>query len=606
MKANILTMRDLFSKDIRYLVPAFQRPYVWTQEDQWDPLWDDVRNTAERYLDALQHSGGERSAAEEDTRVHFLGAVVAQQQRTSTVEIETRRVIDGQQRLTTLQLLLDAAQEVFEHSGCTPQANRLRTLVLNNPVYTDGDADLGFKVWPTTGDQLAFRQAMHNELPSEEYGDHRIVQAHEFFKDQIKSWLDESGELQRRAEALEVALSGRLQMVVIDLAHDDDPHMIFETLNSRGTPLTAFDLAKNLLMYETDRSGGDSAALHAKYLQTFEQPWWREDVRQGRIFRPRVDIYLNYWLVMHRHEEVPAGNVFQVFRDHARDYRDTEGIVEGIASDLHGIGETYRALEETDDDSVLGRFLYRWRVMQAGVLTPILMWLLSNQSSIGRPRFERSLRALESYLMRRMVCRITTKNYNLIFLDLLERLDEEGPACADETIVTHLAKQDAESRLWPDDRRFEDACLRLPLYRLLTRARLRLVLEGVEEELRTTKSETPRPPRNLTIEHVMPQYWAAHWSLDVDPAEESEATARRSHLVQSIGNLTLLTSPLNSGVSNDPWIKKRTCLAKHSVLHLNKDLLERAGDRWDEAAIEERSQRLARSAAAVWPVPDRL
>ena len=188
------------------------------------------------------------------------------------MEIETRRVIDGQQRLTTLQLLLDAAQEVFEHSGCTPQANRLRTLVLNNDIYTDGDADLSFKVWPTTGDQPAFRQAMHNELPSQEYGDHRIVQAYEFFKDQIKSWLDEPGELQRRAEALEVALSGRLQMVVIDLAHNDDPHVIFETLNSRGTPLIASDLAKNLLMYETARSGGDSAALHAKYLQTFEQP----------------------------------------------------------------------------------------------------------------------------------------------------------------------------------------------------------------------------------------------------------------------------------------------------------------------------------------------
>ena len=606
MKANILTMRDLFSKDIRYLIPAFQRPYVWTQEDQWDPLWDDVRNTAERYLDALQHSGGERSAAEAETRVHFLGAVVAQHQRTSTIDIETRRVIDGQQRLTTLQLLLDAAQEVFEHSGCTPQANRLRTLVLNNEVYTDGDADLSFKVWPTTGDQSAFRQAMHNELPSEEYGDHRIVQAHEFFKDQIKNWLDEPRELQRRAEALEVALSGRLQMVVIDLDHNDDPHVIFETLNSRGTPLIASDLAKNLLMYETDRSGGDSVALHAKYLQAFEQPWWRQDVRQGRIFRPRVDIYLNYWLVMRRHEEVPAGDVFQVFRDHTREYRTTEGPVREIAADLHRIGETYRALEEIDDDSILGRFLYRWRVMQAGVLTPALMWLLSKQSAIGRPRFERSLLALESYLIRRMVCRITAKDYNRIFLDLLERLDREGPARADETIVAHLAKQDAESRLWPDDRRFEDACLRLPLYRLLTRARLRLVLEGIEEELRTAKSESPLPPKNLTIEHVMPQYWAGHWPLETSPLEEDEATARRSHLLQSIGNLTLITGSLNSGVSNGPWENKRAALAKHSVLHLNKDLLDRAGEGWDEAAIQERSRRLARVAAAVWPVPDRI
>ncbi len=603
MDAKILNLRALFSKDVRYAIPAFQRPYVWTQEDQWDPLWDDVRNTAERYLDALEENAGQRGPAEAGTKIHFLGAVVAQQQQTSTAEIETRWIIDGQQRLTTLQLLLDAAQEVFEHRDCGPQARRLQTLVLNNEVYIDGDDDLVFKVWPTTTDQAAFRQAMRNELPSQEYEDSRIVQAHEFFKEQIAEWLDEGGTLEERAGALEVALVGRLQMVVIDLEYGDDPHVIFETLNSRGTPLNASDLAKNLLMYETTQAGGDSTALHQKHLRHFEESWWQKDVRQGRIYRPRADVFLNYWLVMHRREEVPANDVFKVFRDHVAQY----GAPEAIAADLHGIGETYNVLEKTDGNSVLGRFLYRWRVIQAGVVTPVLLWLLSHsESELDRPRLERNLRALESYLVRRMACRMTTKGYAQVTLALLGRLDANDPEQADETIVRYLGGQSSEAYLWPDDRLLEERFRHLPLYRLLTRARLRLLLEGVEEELRTEKAENPLAPRGLTIEHVMPQYWATHWPLGEDALEEEEASARRRNLVQSIGNLTLVNGKLNSAVSNGPWPDKRAGLEDHSVLYLNKDLLTHTDGQWNEASIEERAERLARVTGAVWPTADRI
>lgn len=601
MEVNILTLQNLFKKDVRYVIPPFQRPYVWTQEEQWDPLWDDVRNTAERYLDALATADGNRAAAEADTRIHFLGAVVAQQQQTSTGEIEARLVIDGQQRLTTLQLLLDAAQEVFEHRGCASQARLLHKLVLNDEFFTTVDQDLAFKVWPTTTDQDAFRQAMRNELPSEKYQHSSIVQAHEFFKDQITEWLGQSETLPSRAEALQAALLGRLQMVVIDLGRNDDPHVIFETLNSRGTPLIASDLAKNLLMHETAQSGGDAEELHDRYLQRFEEPWWREDVRQGRLFRPRVDVFLNYWLVMRKRAEVPSNEVFKAFRDYAGDYG---GPIEQIAADLHRLGETYKALEETSGDSVLGRFLYRWHVMQAGVATPVLMWLLSHvDSGLGQQGLERCLTAVESYLVRRMICRMTTKDYNQVFLDLLESLDQDGPAGADETVVTHLAKQDADSRLWPDDRLLEDAFLRLPIYRLLTRARLRLVLEGIEEQLRTDRAEDLMPPKGLTIEHIMPQYWATHWPLEDGAPDKEEAVAQRNHIVQSIGNLTLINGRLNSAVSNGPWPGKRGALAEHSVLYLNKDLLTRADDGWDEAAIEERARQLSRVATTVWPTP---
>lgn len=227
-------------------------------------------------------------------------------------------------------------------------------------------------------------------------------------------------------------LTQLLQVVVIDLGHNDNPHVIFETLNARGTPLLDSDLIKNYMMYEASQSGS-TAKVHDNILQFFEQPWWRREVRQGRLFRPRVDVFLNYWLIMHKREEVPATRVFPAFRDYASDGNWT---VEQIAADLERIALVYRDLEETDGGSVLGKFLYRVRGMQAGVVSPLLMWLLSHpESQLPRLRVNRCLRAIESYLVRRMICRLSTKQYNGIVIDLLNALNKETVGQADEVIV---------------------------------------------------------------------------------------------------------------------------------------------------------------------------
>jgi uncharacterized protein with ParB-like and HNH nuclease domain len=250
MKADIVNLKTLFQKDVRYLVPTFQRPYVWNQQDQWEPLWNDVWNTSVEFMDQLQSVGADNEAlAEEKSGVHFLGAVVLQQQPNPAAELERREIIDGQQRLTTPQLLLDAAQEVFEHDGYDTQAKQLRKLVLNDP-------DSIFKIWPTLTDQIAFRHAMSNELSVDDFEDTPIVMAHEFFKIQIRQWLTEHPDQStERARALVTALMGLLQMVVIDLQTTDDANVIFETLNARGTPLLASDLIKNSVLHSAGESG---------------------------------------------------------------------------------------------------------------------------------------------------------------------------------------------------------------------------------------------------------------------------------------------------------------------------------------------------------------
>ena len=336
MQVNIRNLQTLFMNQVRYEIPLYQRRYVWEQEDQWDPLWEDVRNTSEDFLEAGM-----------STAAHFMGAVVLQNQPQVAGNLSVWSVVDGQQRLTTMQLLLDAVQEVLEQRGHAGEAARLKMLVLNNEAFVGDDDDLYFKVWPTMLDRDAFRQTMHNHLISEEYKDELIVRAHEFFKLQVNQWLDEDiGQTEKeRANALEQTSSHLLQMVVIDLESSEEPHVIFETLNARGTPLLQSDLIKNMLMYEADQAGTADTAQ----IWNFDTEWWNEDVYQGNALRPRIDAFLNFWLTMRRQNEIAHNDVFAVFRR----YFSTSGNsdVNAVAADIQKAGEAYSKIAKVEVSS---------------------------------------------------------------------------------------------------------------------------------------------------------------------------------------------------------------------------------------------------------------
>ena len=598
MKANPLTLSEIFQAPARYTVPTFQRPYVWTQEEQWEPLWIDVRDIAERFIEYFELSGVQGGAIDpgEQPR-HFLGAIVLQQQDVRSGSLPTREVIDGQQRLTTLQILLDAAQE--EYVSLDPDAaERLQDLVFNRPAFAGKNADHQFKIWPTLNDRDAFRHAMRNELPTGEYDESLIVQCHDFFRAQIREWVAKYPETQtERADALEQTLREFLRVVVIDLEDGDDAQAIFETLNDRGTPLRPFDLAKNFILHEVPGGAKEQDRVFATHMKELETLWWRTEVGSGRLRRPRNDAYLNYWLTMRTREEVSTRSLFTDFQK----YAVSTANIESIAEDLGSTGPLYRRLEELKDGSRLGVFLTRWRQLQAAVFTPLLLHLLSSEHT--EPTINRCLDALESYLVRRMACRMTTKDYQEVSLGLLKRLHERDTESADEVVIEHLKQQPAAGMKWPSDDDLAEAFRTLPLYKLLTRGRLRLILEGVEHGLRTPKSERSQVASNLTIEHVMPQHWREHWDPPTS-VDESDPAATRDRIIHTMGNLTLVTRKLNPALSNSRWEKKREGIDDHSTLFLNKDLLKNARKDWAENEIAKRAQRLATAAIRVWPGPD--
>ncbi len=385
-------------------------------------------------------------------------------------------------------------------------------------------------------------------------------------------------------DALETAVGDVLQMVVIDLDSQDDPNVIFETLNARGTPLEQSELIRNFVYSE---------APEDDMWGNLDDSWWGEEVRQGRLYRPRLDMLLNYWLAMRKASEVSSSKVFDVFRTYAMEHR-LSVVMADVKADL----DIYRNFEtesgRTPEEKV---FHYRMNVMQAGVITPVLLLLLPIE---GHKTRIRALHALESFFVRRMICRRSTLGINLLMLELAGKLYNTDLGSADTTVSNFLKKQEVYSWEWPRDRELTHSLETLPVYRLLRRGRLRMALEGIEGLLRSSsKSEQPDVPKKLTIEHLMPQGWERKWPL---PGDTEESIANRNDLIHSIGNLTLTNHKLNSSMSNEYWEKKRNELESHSTLMLNKELINES--HWDEESIRARSRRMAELISKCWPGPD--
>lgn len=590
METGLKTPQDLFVQPVRYEIPAFQRRYVWDEEAQWEPLWNDVQEISHSILD------GDRKEP------HFMGAIVLQQMRSATGTIGRRIVVDGQQRLTTLQLLIDAVQEVLEDHGHSDPAKRLGRLVLNPEEYCQRERDHVFKVWPTNVDQAAFRHAMSNALSATDYADSRIAQAHRYFRSQAELWLDDSKDRETAAEALEAAASRCLSIVVIDLGDSDDPHVIFETLNARGTPLLQSDMVKNKILYDAGVAVSDdgSEASVAARIWPFDQDWWAADVGRGLQRRPRIDVYLNHWLTLRTRTETKPRNEFSVFDKYARRMKTEGRTVEDVARDISRVGDIYRDVEQEDPQTGISRFLERRRVMNVGVITPLLLWLLD--AKLSPSRLTNCICALESFLVRRVVCGLSARSYGELFVALIQKLSEDSSHRADQTLVAHLADQKSQAARWPTNQELQERMVTAPLYRYLRPGRLGMVLEAIEERLRTNMAESRQVPSNLHIEHIMPQSWYENWPLGVDAGEKDEdATVYRNRAIHTIGNLTLVNMQLNSSLSNAPWERKRRALADHSTLHLNKRLVNDGPAEWNEGAIEDRARWLHRTAVEIWP-----
>jgi hypothetical protein len=585
VETQVRTPQMVFMQPQRLVVPLFQRPYVWNEENQWEPLWNDVVRVADRVL----------AKPYDKHYPHFLGAVVLQQVQKQTGQMQERTIIDGQQRLTTLQLLLDALHAELLNVETLPPAMRIEPLVTNAEPFCTKPEDR-FKVWPTNRDRESFNAVMGAKPPvdyeSIGYRGAKMVEAHRFFSEQAREWLAQKGaeQVPTRSAAIETVVRDLLQMVVIDLAADENAQEIFETLNARGAQLTSADLIKNFIFQRLLEKGTDVEQAYQKYWKEFETGFWETEISVGRLRYPRSAIFLNQWLVARTGDEVFAREVFDRFKryaDHEAGLR-----MPALLEQIHAAAGVYHhfvanASVATGPIERLGLFGYRTGVLESEVIKPLILCLLDpHEAPVPRAQIVKALETIESWMVRRMLVRASTKSYTPLIAELVGLVKNSTRMTAGDEIERYLAAQTADSRYWPDDDELQEELRALPAYRRLGRGRARMVLEAVEDYLRGWKEGQSglggeRVARGiLGIEHVMPRKWHAHWPLQGNASE-----AEREHVIHTFGNLTLLTGKLNSKVSNAAWLGtggKREALEAHDVLLLNRDLLKRAADRWTD------------------------
>lgn len=597
MRTDLKTVHEFLNLDQRFLIPLFQRGYAWTLEDQWELLWDDVLLLQTQLLHGA-------------FKPHFLGALVIQDTGdNSPGALPTWEVVDGQQRLMTLQILADAVSHAMRRSSFEKPARRLRKLTENDPDYRDSVDEI-HKLWPTNKDRHAYLEVMAQNAPPDHSGlathAHRVTRAHRFFYQAAHTLITETAVRQREAavDALATAIATGLQLVTITLDASENAQEIFETLNARMTPLQPTDLIKNFLFQKLSQEGEDSAAVYLEHWQPLESPFWEEVLSQGRIQRQRLTAFFVYWLEMMTLEDVPTGQVFRRFKRFIeQDWAGTT--LEALKSLRDSAAQFEQITAEIESDKSLegvALSVYRFLAMDLSIFWPVVLWLNQKSSrSISAGDAEAALRHLESWVVRRLVIGERAQAYAKSVVPMLKYLDSSSDDSVAESMMSFLSSQTAITSYWPSDKRVTQALMKSPLYRTLTRSRLRVILEAMEDEARGfvsnhARKAHSRAPRNVfQIEHVMPREWEANW-----PLGGLAETDREAH-VDLIGNLTILEKKFNSSLSNSAWEMKKKAFNEHAIQLLNSELA--AFDVWDEEQIIKRSATLATRFLRLWPAP---
>ena len=489
-----------------------------------------------------------------------------------------------------------------------------------------------FKVWPTQADrsqlqdvilagskkQLESRYPLNRQKYARQDDPRpQMVEAYLYFYEELAYFFTQGednrpikdlSQLPAKLEECFQALRNILHVVVIDLEPGDDAQVIFETLNARGEPLLPADLLRNFIFLRAGRKGEPQEALYAEFWQKFDDDFWRQEIRQGRLSRPRSDLFMQHFLASRQMVDVPVRNLFVEYKHWIENKKPFDTVRDELGA-LSRQGDHFRRLispQQGDFVCPLASFLNAFDISSA---YPLLLFFLA--SDVSTNEWQRVATIIESYFMRRAVCDLSTKNYTRTALSLIRGLHRDGMSA--DNLNRHLSELKMDSAEWPSDERFCQAWKSQNAYHTLNNPKMVHILKRLSNEHFDPKKEVIKIDCELTVEHIMPREWIQRWPLPsgetgLTPNELSiaqngdaraEATRRRNAAIHTLGNLTILTQPLNSSVSNAPWKEKRPELLKHSLLSINQAL--HSFDVWDEDAIEKRGRTLLDQALRIWP-----
>ena len=562
MKATEAKLLDFLKKSPQFVIPIYQRTYSWT-EKECRQLWEDVV----------------RCGRNDHIPVHFIGSIVYVESGLSQVTHQAPLlVIDGQQRLTTVSLLLTAlAEAVGETEPFEGFSQRkIRNYFLLNPEEI-GERHFKLLLSQTDKDTLT---ALVGKHPQPDNHSLRVSENYAAFQKWIKS----------DVVNLPTLCKGLAKLVVVDIAlnrDQDNPQLIFESMNSTGKELSQADLIRNFILM------GLEPALQTRL---YEQFWRPIEMDFGQeAYGTHFDGFMRHYLTVMSGEIPNTNAVYEAFKTHARETRagavSDDSHVEMLVSTIRDYSRYFCAMALGKEiDHELSRAFHDLRELKVDVAYPFLLELYRDYATqyLSKSDFVSAVRWVEAYVFRRAVCAIPTNSMNKTFATFSKALKKDRYL---ESIAAHFLLLPSYRRFPSDDEYVRDIQTR-DLYNFRSRSYWlrRFENHGRKEVV---------PVDEYTVEHILPQ------NENLNTAWQESLGAEWKRIQQTwlhtLGNLTL--TGYNSEYSDRPFIVKRDMDGgfRQSPLKVNQGLGQ--VHVWDESAIIERAKRLAKLAVQVWESP---
>lgn len=558
MKATEAKLLSFLQKSPQFVIPIYQRTYSWTDK-QCRQLWDDIL----------------RAGSSDAIAVHFIGSIVYVEQGLSQVTHQAPLlVIDGQQRLTTVALLLEALARALGDGEPVDgfSAAKLRHYYLSNPLES---GDRYFKLLLSQTDNASLKAIIKNtEQPQEP--SLRVTQNFDLFTELLK---EQKGDLAP-------VCRGLAKLVVVDIAlsrDQDNPQLIFESMNSTGKELSQADLIRNFILMGLEPNL--QTRLYEEYWRPMEQDFGQE------AYGTQFDSFMRHYLTVRTGDIPREREVYEAFKDYSRTTPVLNAGIEALVKEIRAFARYFCALAlGTEQDATLSLAFHDLRELKVDVAYPFLLELYHDYTSdtLSTADFAAAVRLVEAYVFRRAICTIPTNSMNKTFATFGKALKKDRYL---ESIQAHFLTLPSYRRFPSDDEFRRDLHTR-DLYNFRSRSYWLRRLENHGRKERV-------PVDEYTIEHILPQN--PELSVAWRQALGVEWQRVQRQWLHTLGNLTL--TGYNAEYSDRPFAEKRDMVGgfKQSPLKLNAGLGQL--DAWNEAAVQDRAGRLADQALAVWTAP---
>ncbi len=551
MDAKATTLLKFFeeNQNNQFVIPIYQRLYSWKKE-QCEQLWDDI----------IKIGGNDKMNG------HFIGSILYA--RVDDTHSSPLLIIDGQQRLTTITLLLIALRN---RSSDEVKRKKMESYLINS----DKDGDKKFRLILSESDRDTLLSLIDKNKREPSKPSLKIMENFELFEKWIR----------KNTDKLETIFKGLKKLMIVWISLEkgkDDPQLIFESMNSKGIELTQTDLIRNYIVMETE----------VKKQEGFYNQYWRameEDFKQNeKLFNRFVRHYLTI-----KTREIPNINkVYEAFKD----YRQKEGIgIEALLQDLQKYcGYFCQIAFKKEADKDLNKALSFLVDLEMDVVYPLLLELYSDYSDgvLSKQDFIPIIALTESYICRRAVCGIPSNGLNKFFPSFTKKIDKKQYL---KSVEEHFGSLTGNQK-FPNDFEFKDSLITKELYgqNKTKKKKTRYFLERLEN----FDTKEPVNTKECTIEHIMPQTLTEEWKRDLG----GNFQAIHEKYLNTIGNLTL--TGYNEKYSNNSFQEKRDMEKgfKQSPLKLNQSLKDL--ESFGEKEIEKRANDLADWALKIWTYPN--